>query len=195
MRKVYWLLCLLLLLSAASCKKKTFLPKPVGYHKIELPKNDYQLLDVDSLPFRLDYSKYANVIADTSWITERFWMDFVYEGMKANIQFSYKSIDNDVAKLREYIIDSYKLTSKHQIKAYAIEESIMKTPDGKTVIAAELEGEVPSQFQLFTTDSTNHFVRAALYFPTATKNDSLAPIIDFVKRDMMHMFNTLTWTK
>ena len=56
-----------------------------------------------------------------------------------------------------------------------------------------LQGEVPSQFQFFSTDSVHHFIRGALYFNTATKNDSLAPSIEFVKMDIIHMLNTLEW--
>jgi gliding motility-associated lipoprotein GldD len=56
---------------------------------------------------------------------------------------------------------------------------------------AELSGEVPTQFQFYVTDSTHHFLRGALYFNTAVKNDSLAPIIEYIKSDMMHLINTL----
>jgi gliding motility-associated lipoprotein GldD len=56
-----------------------------------------------------------------------------------------------------------------------------------------LSGEVPSQFQFYITDSTRHFLRGALYFPTATKNDSLAPIINYIKQDMIHLLNTTRW--
>jgi len=56
-----------------------------------------------------------------------------------------------------------------------------------------LSGEVPSQFQFHITDSTQHFLRGALYFRTATKNDSLAPVIEYVKKDIVHLLNTLTW--
>ena len=38
-------------------------------------------------------------------------------------------------------------------------------------------------------------LRCALYFRTATKNDSLRPVIEHVKRDMIHMLNTLNWKK
>ena len=57
----------------------------------------------------------------------------------------------------------------------------------------ELQGEVPSQFQFYTTDSTRHFFRGALYFRTATDNDSLAPVIEYVKTDMIRMLNTLKY--
>ena len=82
-----------------------------------------------------------------------------------------------------------------EIKAYAIEESVVRTPMGKTAVIAELEGEVPSQFQFFITDSTDNFIRGALYFRTSTKNDSLAPAIEYMKIDAMHLINTLEWKK
>ena len=67
----------------------------------------------------------------------------------------------------------------------------MRTPNGLTASVFELEGEVPSQFQFFVTDTTDHFFRGALYFRTATANDSLAPVIEFIKVDIMHLLNTL----
>jgi gliding motility-associated lipoprotein GldD len=60
-------------------------------------------------------------------------------------------------------------------------------------VIAELEGEVPSQFQVTVTDSSKNFLRAALYFNTKVANDSLQPAIDYMKKDMMHLINTLEW--
>ena len=120
-------------------------------------------------------------------------MEIYYPQLKANIHVTYKDIRNDEKLLREFLKDAYTLTSKHQIKAYAINELISKTPSGKTAVIAELEGEVPSQFQVTVTDSTENFLRAALYFNTRVANDSLAPAIEFMKKDMMHLINTLEW--
>ena len=49
--------------------------------------------------------------------------------------------------------DARKLTGKHEIKATAIDERILKTPSGLKASVFELSGEVPSQFQFYTTDS------------------------------------------
>ena len=95
--------------------------------------------------------------------------------------------------MKEFLNDAYTLTAKHQIKAYAIDETFTRTPSGKTAIIAELDGEVPSQFQFTMTDSTKNFLRGALYFNTKVQNDSLQPAIDYVKKDMMRMINTLEW--
>ena len=69
----------------------------------------------------------------------------------------------------------------------------METKTGKVAVLAKLSGEVPSQYQFFSTDSINHFLRGALYFNTATQNDSLAPVIEFMRVDIMHLLNSLKW--
>ena len=166
-------------------------PKPKGYNRLDLPEASYRALP-DSLPYRFEISTHAKLLNDTSWVSERHWIEIYYPQIKANIHITYKPIKSDKI-LREYLDDSYTLTAKHQIKAYAINEVISKTPSGKTAVIAELEGEVPSQFQFTITDSAKNFMRGALYFNTQVANDSLAPAIEFMKRDMMQIINTLQW--
>lgn len=180
-----------LMLFMAACGQD-YSPKPMGYNRIDLPEHTYRLLP-DSLPYLFEYSEHANILRDSSYIAEPYWIDIHYPGLGANVVITYKPVKQDTALALEYMGEAYKLTSKHQIKAYAIEESVIKTPNGQTAIIAELEGEVPTQFQFFTTDSLHHFLRGALYFRTATDNDSLAPVIEFVKKDMVHMLNTLQY--
>jgi gliding motility-associated lipoprotein GldD len=192
---------------AGSCQRD-FLPKPKGFNRIELPKHKYKVLP-DSLPYTFEYSALSRMSVDTTWVfmnrikqetmenanivNERFWIDLVYDTLGANIEITYKSIDGDNDLTREYMNDAFKLTSQHQIKAYAIEENILVTRYGHTASVAEISGEVPSQLQFVTTDSIKHFLRGALYFKTATQNDSLAPVIQYIKEDVIHMLNTLQW--
>ena len=174
-----------------SCSQ-VYSPKPKGYNRIDLPEHAYQSLP-DSFPYGFEYSKYAEIEADQSAMAEPYWITLHYPQFMADIQLTYKPIKNQEALLKDYLNDAYKLTSSHQIKAYSIEESNVRTPSGKTATVAELSGEVPSQFQFHITDSTQHFLRGALYFRTATKNDSLAPVIEYMKMDIIHLLNTLTW--
>ena len=173
---------------------RDYQPKPKGYNRLILPEPSYQSLP-DTLPYSFEYSKYAKLLKDTSWVRERHWVEIFYPELKANIHITYKRINNNQQLLKEFLNDAYVLTAKHQIKANAIDETIVKTSNGKTVIIAEIEGEVPSQFQFTMTDSTKNFVRGALYFNTAVANDSLRPAIDYMKKDMMHLINSLEWKK
>lgn len=169
-------------------------PKPKGYNRLVLPEHSY-LLSPDTLPYQFEYSSHARFQRDTSWIRDKHWVEIYYPGLQATIHVTYKSVNNSEKLLREYLNDAYVLTSKHQIKAYAIDETIVKTPRGKTAIIAELDGEVPSQFQFTLTDSTNNFLRGAVYFNVSVQNDSLKPAIEFLKRDAMQLINTLEWKK
>lgn len=176
----------------AACDDNSYTPKPRAFNRIDLPDHAYLQLP-DSLPYTFEYSKHARILPDSSWIAEPYWINIYYPELAANIQLTYKPVQGKDEKLREHFRDAIKLTSKHQIKAYSIEEGIMTTPSGKVAVVNEIEGEVPSQFQFFTTDSTEHFLRGALYFQTSTQNDSLAPVIEYVKKDIVHMLNTLEW--
>ena len=178
-------------LTFASCTRD-HLPKPLGYNRLVLPDHAYRPLP-DTLPYSFEFSQHATLLNDTSSISEKDWVEIYYPTLKANIHITYKPINNNEKLLKEFLKDAYTLTSKHQIKAYAINELISKTPSGKTAVIAELEGEVPSQFQVTVTDSSRHFLRAALYFNTKVANDSLQPAIDYMKKDVMHLVNTLEW--
>ena len=159
-----------------------------------LPEPVYHALP-DTLPYSFEYSQHAKLLSDTSRISERYWIELYYPQIKANIHVTYKKIKNNEQLLKEFVNDAYVLTAKHQIKAYAIDEIIVTTPSGKTAIVAELEGEVPSQMQFTITDSTQNFLRGALYFNTKVNNDSLQPAIEYVKKDIMHMINSFDWNK
>jgi gliding motility-associated lipoprotein GldD len=169
-----------------------FLPKPTGYNRLILPDHAYQPLP-DSLPYTFEYSRHAKILADTSRINERFWIEIYYPGLKSDVHITYKKLNHNKKLLQEFMDDAYTLTAKHQVKAYAIDEVITKTPSGKSAVIAELEGDVPSQFQFTVTDSTKNFLRGALYFNTKVQNDSLAPAIEYMKKDLMHLINTLNW--
>ncbi len=189
MLSISFLLVIGSLLSA--CQRK-FLPKPIGFNRLVLPKPAYLALP-DSLPYRFEYSSHARLLADTSGFSERYWIELYYPLFKSNIHVTYKPIQNSNQLLKEFMNDAYTLAAKHQIKAYAIDEAIVKTPLGKTAIVVELQGEVPSQMQFTITDSTKNFLRGALYFNTKVHNDSLKPAIEYMKKDVMHIINTFEW--
>lgn len=176
-------------LAMAGCNAE-YTPKPKGYNRIDLPAAAYQPLQ-DEHPYTFEYSKHAKIRPDSSMIAQPHWINIIYPSLGANVQLTYKAINDNPKMLNDLIEDARKLTGKHQIKAYSIEEMEIRTPQGDIASVFELEGEIPSQFQFYVTDTTTHFFRGALYFTTATQNDSLAPVIEYVKKDIVHMLNTL----
>lgn len=187
MRKIGLFLSLSLLMMSCS---ENYLPKPPGYNRIDLPAHDFQALDQD-LPYSFDFSSHSQVEKDSFNLEEKFWVNLNYADFGAKVHLTYKKIDGVKVDFRTLSSDAFRLTAKHQTKAYGIEEAVLITPEGYTGVVAELEGEVPTQFQFFVTDSTDHFLRGALYFNTAMKNDSLSPVIEFIKVDMAHLMNSV----
>jgi gliding motility-associated lipoprotein GldD len=191
--KTLLVLSLVSSLILASCGRE-YSPKPKAYPRFDLPTPRYQLLPSEH-PYSFEYSQYAKVLPDTFALAEPHWIFVYYPSLKASVQLTYKPVLNDPARLRKMIDDAYRLSAKHQVKAASIQESVITTKSGKTAGLLKLEGEVPSHFQFFVTDSTKHFLRGALYLNTATTNDSLAPVIEYVKQDILHLLNTLQWKK
>jgi len=182
----------LLAVGLYSCESN-WLPKPPGYNRIELPRHEYQRLE-QGYPYQLDFSTHSRVEADSFNLGEKEWINLNYKEFGAKVHLTYKKIDQST-DFKTLSNDAFNLTAKHQIKAYGIEEAILLTPNGYVAVVAELSGEVPTQFQFFVTDSTSNFLRGAVYFNSALKNDSLAPIIEYIKLDMAHLINSVNFGK
>lgn len=200
MKKYLFLLSIVLGLLACEQKQVGDVPRPKGYNRIELPSAKYIPLEVGH-PYQFEMSAYAKVIPDTVTIgnkkeifkAEPHWIYLYYPRWDAFIQITYKSLGGDQQKLKALINDSFALAYKHQGKAAGIHDYVMTTTDGRKAGLIELNGEVATSLQFFTTDSSKHFLRGAIYVKTATKNDSLAPIIRFLKQDALHLIQTLSW--
>jgi gliding motility-associated lipoprotein GldD len=181
-----------LVLICLACETN-WLPKPPGYNRIDLPNHEYNRLQ-EGYPYQFDFSLQSQVEADSFNLNEKEWINLNYKKLGAKVHLTYKKIDQNT-EFKALSNDAFNLTAKHQIKAYGIEEVVLLTPNGYSAVVAELTGEVPTQFQFFVTDSTTHFLRGALYFNTALKNDSLAPVIEYIKIDLAHLINTVTFEK
>jgi gliding motility-associated lipoprotein GldD len=187
--------CLLLFVIAfCSCSddEPSYAPKPKGYPRLDLPAHTYQPLR-EVHPYTFEYSKSAVILPDTFAKAEPHWIFVAYPSLKASIQLTYKPVLNDQKRLSALVNDAYKLAAKHQIRASGMREQVIKTESGRTAVLLEIEGEVPSHFQFYTTDTTQHFLRGAVYLSTSDRQDSLAPVVEFLKKDALHLLKTLKW--
>ncbi|NOZ45910.1 MAG: gliding motility lipoprotein GldD, partial [Chlorobi bacterium] len=60
-------------------------------------------------------------------------------------------------------------------------------------ILYDIKGNAASSINFFVTDSTQHFLRGALYFNSKPNKDSLAPVVDFIRKDIVHLMETFKW--
>lgn len=192
--KWYFLVLFGIFLVGCGNEESAYAPKPRGFNRIDLPATSYQKLKGD-YPYEFEYSASALIQPDTFGLAEPYWIIIYYPSLEARIQLTYKNFGGDLSKLQAHTLDAFRLADKHLIRATGKTEKIQTFKNGKSAVIIELEGEVPSHYQFYTTDTTKHFLRGAVYLMEVSKNDSLQPIIDFLKKDTQHLLQTLRWKK
>ncbi len=168
------------------------MPKPKGFNRIDIPAPEYVPLK-EKHPYFFQYNKIAQIQKDTTYRAEPHWIIINYPTLNAKIQLTYKPIKGNLSKLDAHIADAFKLAAKHQVKAISQTEKLVSLKNGKKAVIIELEGEVPSHYQFYTTDTTKNYLRGAVYLNLATENDSLRPIVDYLKKDSRVLLETLKW--
>jgi gliding motility-associated lipoprotein GldD len=178
----------------SSSSSDSYVPKPRGYPRLDLPPHAYRPVEAGH-PYTFEVNRAAVVRPDSFAGAEPDWIFISYPRFGASIQLTYKPVRGDLNRLRPMLADAYKLAAKHNVMAQSIVERPLRTTLGLRATVIELSGEVPSPVQFITTDTTTHFLRGALYLNTATENDSLAPVIEYLRADVLHLLNTLQWRK
>jgi len=184
------ILFVVITLALASCGD-SYVPKPRGYYRIDFPPKEYRVFDT-TFPFTFEYPVYGKIIRDSSKMAEPYWINIVYYPFNAQLHISYKTVKNN---LDTFLNDAHTLVNKHIPKANAISQrEYMDTAANVYGLVYEISGsDAASTYQFYLTDSTKNFVRGALYFDLVPNNDSLAPVIDFLKKDVEHMIMSFRW--
>jgi len=190
--EIYDLRFIVLILSAfilQSCEQE-YTPKPRGFQRIELPKKEYKSFEADC-GFKFDIPVYSTIKLEDFPGAEKCWYNLNYDPFNATLHLSYKPI-NSKADLLKMTEDSRTLVYKHTIKADEIYETLISNKYIHGMLY-ELTGNTATNFQFYVTDSSHHFLRGALYFNIKTNTDSVAPVLSFLKYDVIKMIETLRW--
>jgi gliding motility-associated lipoprotein GldD len=181
-----------ILLTFSACNNE-YTPKPRGYFRIALPERKYQILD-SVYPYRFEYPAYGTITNDPLSPKEQNWINIEMPVFRGRMHITYKPI-TEKNSLHEYTEDARTLALKHMQKSTGIRQIAISDPSRKLYgLVYEINGlGAASPYQFYLTDSTRHFLRGSLYFDAIPNNDSLAPVIDFVKSDIQHLFETFNW--
>ena len=171
-----------------------YMPKPVGYKRIDLPEPGYQMLH-QNLPYRFKYSKHARIENAPTARRNKYCIDIVYPMFNAVIYLSYKAVLGDAKLLEHMCHQAQEAALQHRAfgKASLVEAYDIKTRQGYRATIIELEGQVPTTCQFYITDGKDHFLRGAFYLNTLPDNDFYEPIITYIKKDIMLMIDSLEW--
>ncbi len=184
-----FILCSVLL--AYGCGS-SYTPKPHGYPKIEFPKKVYKTFNEDCA-YQFDIPTYARVERDTHQSTEPCWYSIKFPAYNVTIYLTYKKVTRP-GQLDTLTEEAYKLAMKHNIKADIIDErEIYNAKNGNRGMIYELYGPSATPYNFYITDDKTNYLRGSFYFDERTKTDSVAPVFEFIKEDMVHLMNTLQW--
>ena len=187
LKNIFIIICLTGFLGSCT---QTSVPRPYGYFRIDLPEHSYRKIDTLNLPYSFDLSRHVQLISRQE-PGEQYWIDLNYPALNATIYCSYKPIKGN---LNDFLEDSRKIVYKHSIRADGIREKVYENP-AKNVhgILYDLKGNTASSIQFILTDSTHHFFRAALYFNNVPNKDSIAPLSDYIRQDIIRMMESFEW--
>jgi gliding motility-associated lipoprotein GldD len=176
-----------------ACGGNDYSPKPQAYLRIDTPEAHYVAVDSLPLPFLFEMNDKAELSLKKNTGHE-IWLDINYPQWSGVVFLTYKHL-RGVNDLRGQTDTSTRMLEKHYQFASGIDEQVFESDD-HTVHAVKwhLKGKnVASTYQFYATDSVHHFLRGALFINHAPNNDSLAPVLDYMHRDLDHLIETLRW--
>lgn len=168
----------------SSCRDDVF-PKPKAYLGLEYPSADYHRF-INDCPYSFALSTRATIN-----FTNGCDAEVSYPKLNAKIHITYRPVHNN---LQTILQEADKLTTKHTVKANAIIPKFYENSTTRVYgILNDVKGESASNVQFYATDSIHHVLTAALYFDVKPNYDSLYPAVEYLKKDMMTMLETIEW--
>lgn len=169
---------------------EVFIPKPKGYPRIHFEEKTYRLYD-SLCPYSFEIPTYAFINNDKHMGADPCWINVNFPKYNAQIHLSYKEVTNNLDTI---LGQSRDFAIKHQIKATGIDETVIIRDSAKVYgLVYDISGNTASNVQFYLTDSSQHFMRGALYFNSVPNIDSLKIVVDYLRKDIVHMIQTFQW--
>lgn len=169
------------------------IPKPKAYLRFDFPPKVYSTYDTAALPFTFERASEAHCVMKKDLFRDK-WVDVLYPTRKGVMFLTYKRMQGS-RELAGQIDTSYELLKQHFNYSSGVEEEHFVNPASHVYATTyHLKGNnVASTFQFYATDSIHHFLRGSLYLDQTPDNDSLAPLLDYLQQDVVHLIETLQW--
>ncbi len=186
---LYFLVANIFISALFSCTTKNKIV-PSGYFRIDFLDKKYKIYDFKKCNFSAEIPEHLKISINPR---NNCWITLTNKPNNINIHLSYHKIQNNLDSL---IQDTHNLVYEgHYRKADGIWENSSSNLD---FIIYELSGEVATPIQFYVTDKKSHFLRGSMYPSTINKmikinRDSLKPVIDFYKKDIEKIIESIQW--
>ncbi|MBP3353406.1 MAG: hypothetical protein J6L02_01995 [Bacteroidales bacterium] len=171
---------------AFGCREKTA-PKPFAYPHIENSTIQYEPLKKNNFPITFNIADNANIVIDS--LNSR-WVNIIYPTYDATIYCSYistdiKSVNKEKSKSRELVyVHSHRAS---EINALNYNDTIK----GISAELYQLKGNTATPLQFMVSDDNSFIFRGSLYFNNKVTSDSVAPIIEYIKEDIIEIVESI----
>ena len=169
-------------------------PRPYAYYRIAVPDTAYVPFDAQypRYPYTFALSQNA-VVKPRTDAEEPYWINLYYPALDATIHCSYKPVNHN---LRELTNDALEFVYRNASFANAIPERDYSHPEAQVYgVLFDLEGNTASSCQFFVTDSTKNFFRASVYCNCPLNADSLLPVYEYLRKDVIRMVESFEWKR
>jgi len=161
-----------------------------AFYSLSFPEKKYKTYESDC-PFTFELPVYSTIEPSTEKSSEPCWLNIKYPLFKAQLYLSYGAVTDN---LGNYLKDARELAVRHQVKATGLEQQpIIRDTARVFGLLYDIEGNTASAVQFYVTDSTKNFLRGSLYFNCPPNIDSLQIVIDYLRKDVLHMIQTFKW--
>ena len=188
---IYFLFIFGISLIVACSEESDPIPRQMAYHRIDFPaQTTHQSFDNNSCPFTFEYPDYGEITRDSD---DSCWVDINFAQYDCKWHITYRNGGKTGKNRNVHFEEHRKIVYKHVQKASRIENQPFEVTAGNGTMY-EVYGNVGTPMYIFLSDSTGQdIMMGTFYFQTALKNDSLAPIIDYMKGQFSHMLETMEW--
>ncbi|MDR1501552.1 MAG: hypothetical protein LBT43_03740 [Prevotella sp.] len=171
-----------------SCNEYT--PKPLGYPRID--KVESGVVRFEHAAFSFRYPANAHIEEVRKNDESGFWFNISYPEYDAILYCTYFPVDK--RKLSGALEDSYQLAYSQALKANGIQQFLFTDSLHHTSgIIYDVKGSVASPIQFYLTDNASNFLRGSLYFNQQVNADSIAPVVGFLREDIVALMESLEW--
>ncbi|MFO7617614.1 MAG: gliding motility lipoprotein GldD [Bacteroidales bacterium] len=174
--------------------RDSYTPKPRGYFRIALPVKEYRVLE-GNYPYSFEIPAYSRVVRYAGTFTDSdtsgYWLNLEFPQFDSRIYLTYKEIRGNLAQLLD---DAHSFAYKHSVLADAIGQIVYIDTLARVYgVLFDIKGNTASSIQFYATDSTRNFLRGALYFDATPNQDSLSPVIGFLREDIERLMESIRW--
>ena len=165
------------------------LPKQRAFLRIEFPEPHYKAQKETKSPIDFYYNLSA---ADINVINPKQF-SLNYPKMNMVVDMSLNKISN-AEDLENNFRDFSLILKTHSKKSNGIFTKEYEDANNRVYAKIfEMRGDVASPIQFYLTDSISSFMKGSLNLKFKSKYDSIFPSIQYVKNDIIVLFESLNW--